>query len=195
MTVWVKICGITSQGDAAAAVDAGADAIGFIFVPASKRHIAPAAAAAIKVPAGVMKVGVFVDMPVYEIRRIRDLVGLSLVQLHGRETPVMAAGLGNAIKVFRRGLPLARVAAFPDVIAMFDGPEGGSGQKADWTVARQCARLRQVILAGGLTPENVGGAIRAVRPWGVDVSSGVEASPGVKDHAKVKAFVAAARKG
>jgi len=195
VTIWVKICGITGEADAAAAVAAGADAIGFIFAPRSKRYVDPAVAARIasKVPARVMRVGVFVDAPVYMVRKIREQVGLSLVQLHGRETPATAAALGNVVKVFRRGVPLAKASAFPDAIAMFDGPEGGSGQLADWSVARQCARLRQVILAGGLTPANVCEAINAVHPWGVDVSSGVELSPGVKDHDRVRAFIAAAR--
>ncbi len=192
---WVKICGITNAEDAAAAVAAGADALGFIFFRGSKRYVDPAVVGAIRVPEGVTKVGVFVDAPLYEIRKVREQAGLSMIQLHGHELPAVAAALGNVAKVFRRGEPLAKAAAFPDAIAMFDGPEGGSGQKADWSVARQCARLRQVILAGGLTPENVGEAIRAVHPWGVDVSSGVELSPGKKDHDKVRAFIAAARKG
>jgi phosphoribosylanthranilate isomerase len=195
VTVWIKICGITNEADARLSAEAGADALGFIFFPGSKRYVAPGRAAAIAktVPAHVIRVGVFVDAPLVFVERVRNLVGLDIVQLHGDETPVYAKALGGVMKAFRPGASAGRVASYRDGLVMFDGPSGGSGKSADTAAARRCARLRPAVLAGGLRPDNVAAAIRAVRPWGVDVASGTEASPGRKDPDKVRAFIAAAR--
>jgi phosphoribosylanthranilate isomerase len=195
VSVWVKICGITNEADARLCVEAGADALGFIFYPRSKRAVTPGAAGAIArtLPRHVMRVGVFVDAPLCLVERVRGLVGLDLVQLHGREPPGYADALGSVMKAFRKGESRAKVATFRDCLVMFDGPSGGSGQSADMALARHCARARPVVLAGGLRSDTVSRAIRDVRPWGVDVASGTEAAPGRKDAAKVRAFIDAAR--
>jgi phosphoribosylanthranilate isomerase len=191
---WIKICGITSAADARLAVDEGADALGFIFHPKSKRYIAPLRAAEITagLPRHVMRVGVFVDAPLTVVQRVCGLAALDLAQVHGNETPAYVAALGNGMKAFRAGVPAQRIGGYAGLI-LLDGPSGGSGQAADLALARQCARHRPVVLAGGLTPENVAQRIRAVRPFGVDVASGTEAAPGRKDPARLRAFIRAAR--
>ncbi len=203
----VKICGITSEGDAALAVDAGADAIGFVFWPRSARKVSPERAAAIarELPDAVLRVGVFVDAPAEEMTRVADAVGLDLLQLHGEEPPAALAGLPRpvlkAIRVgpgFSRDEALRYVANAAGILVdtRLAGEErrGGTGAAFDWSLVKGLAeRVPFLVLAGGLGPSNVAEAIRAVRPHAVDVSSGVEAGPGRKDPEKVRAFVDAAR--
>jgi len=203
--VLVKVCGITNQEDAVAAVAAGADALGFVFWPSSPRAISPAAAAEIarELPSSVARVGVFVDAEPEELARAADLVGLDLLQLLGPETPEAFARLPRpALKVMRvaAGFRAEEALAFSATSAgiLFDTyrreAPGGTGVSFDWGLARGLReQLPFLVLAGGLTPENVAQAIDAVRPHAVDVSSGVEASPGRKDVAKLQAFVGAAR--
>lgn len=194
----VKICGITTVDDALCAADAGADWIGLNFWPRSPRCVTHDAARAIggAVGARVRKVGVFVNASRDAIDATVAAAGLDLVQLHGDEPPELVRAFGDrAIKAVRlRGAtPIARYAP---ALLLLDGDApgfGGGGVPLDWLMAADLAARHRLILAGGLTPDNVAEAIRTVRPVGVDVASGVESSPGVKDAARVRAFVAAAR--
>jgi phosphoribosylanthranilate isomerase len=194
----VKICGVTRLDDALAAAEAGADAIGFVFWRGSPRRIDPDAAARIagRLPPFVARVGVFVDAPLAEIRAVRDRVGLSAVQLHGDEPPELAASVpGPVIKAFRGAVDFDRVRRYPVEGWLLDGaPEGrygGAGQAAEPVSAALLVDNPRFILAGGLTPDTVPAACRRYRPAGVDVASGVEQAPGVKDHSLVRRFVAA----
>lgn len=197
----VKICGVTSVEDALMCVEAGADAIGVNFAPRSPRRVGLELARTIvaALPAGVVKVGVFVDASERELRDAIAHVGLGCVQLHGDELPeLVSAFLPHAYKALRvQGREaLALAASYPGEHILLDayvpGIAGGTGATFDWTVAAELAKVRQVTLAGGLKPENVAAAIRAVRPFCVDVASGVESSPGKKDPSKVRAFIDAA---
>ncbi|MFH1022082.1 MAG: phosphoribosylanthranilate isomerase [Planctomycetota bacterium] len=208
--VRVKICGITSPADAAAAADAGADAVGLVFAE-SPRRVTPARARAIvaELPPFVAAVGVFVNASPDDILRAADELNLAAVQLHGDEPPNLAEylrarsdGRIALIKAFRPRDPrgLAPLRDFPADAMLLDGwndrARGGTGAKADITLARRAAKMiPRLILAGGLTPANVAATVRAVRPWAVDVSSGVERSPGRKDAAHMKRFVANAKRG
>jgi len=196
--VFVKICGTTSEADALLAVAMGADAVGFVFAP-SPRQIAPGVASDIakRLPPEVMTVGVFRDEAPARVVEIVNGVGLRAAQLHGHESADEARWVRErvpfVIKAFPAGAPA--VALAPDYgadVIMLDAPRPGSGQIFDWTLAEVPGGLR-LMLAGGLTPANVAEAIARVHPWGVDVVSGVERSPGVKDPVKVRAFVAAVR--
>jgi phosphoribosylanthranilate isomerase len=202
----VKICGITNAEDAAAAVDAGADALGFVLYRHSPRSVDPAAVRAIVagLPPFVLTVGVFVNEEAGIVRKVMDECGLALAQLHGDETASYCEALGRpAVKALRlkdRGafLALAEFHGRANVRgflldAFSDQAYGGTGRTVDWTLAAEAARSAPILLAGGLTPDNVAEAVRAVKPYGVDVSSGVEARPGKKDPDKVKAFIRAAR--
>jgi phosphoribosylanthranilate isomerase len=205
--VRVKICGITSLSDAKHAADYGADAIGFNFYAGSKRYISSLLAAEIveQVTMRVEKIGVFVNATGEEIVEIEDAVQLDTVQLHGDETPEFIEELRNKsdatiIKAIRIGPDfdrnnVLRYKADAILLDAFSRDErGGTGETFDWEIARQVVELvDQVYLAGGLTPENVAEAIRVVRPYAVDVASGVETSPGVKDSEKVAAFIKAAK--
>jgi phosphoribosylanthranilate isomerase len=198
----VKICGITRIDDATIAVSLGATAVGFIFWPGSPRRIAPADAAAIgaALPQEVWKVGVFVDAPPDDIRRVIEEARLTAVQLHGSETPAAAAALNaRVIKAIAlehldspeafdewRGVPILLDANDP-------ARKGGTGRTIDWHRAAEMAARHDIILAGGLRPDNVAEAIARVRPSGIDVSSGVEVSPGVKDHDKLRSLFEALR--
>lgn len=202
----IKICGITNVADARAAVEAGADALGFVFHSASPRNVSPDIARTIigQLPPFVLAVGVFVNEDVKVVRDLMDSCGLALAQLHGDESAGYCESLGRpvlrAIRLKDRGSLLAlaeykgraRVRGFV-VDAFSEAAFGGTGRIADWHLAAEAAAAAPVILAGGLTAENVAEGIRTVRPYGVDVSSGVEASPGKKDHAKIAAFVRAVR--
>ena len=208
--MWVKICGNTNFEDAQAAVDAGADALGFVFAESS-RQVEPAVAAEIAraVPEGVEKVGVFVNETAERIRDIVEKVGLTAVQLHGDENLQFAAALaGNGLRVLKaipvRGGFGAAMIAFAEkanvhavLLDTAASRPGGTGLSFDWgTVARFMPAHGdeiRVIVAGGLTPLTVPHAIRILRPWGVDVASGVEREPGRKDHEKVREFVKAAK--
>jgi phosphoribosylanthranilate isomerase len=212
----VKICGITRLADARCAAEAGADYLGFIFYPKSARYIAPAHAGelvgAIRAefgPRAPAIVGVFVNESAAAVRAAITLVGLDLVQLHGDEPPAMvetlqprafkALGprtLDEARQAFGAYLSAAPVAADrPNFLIDAHHPtkRGGTGHRADLTIARWLAPKCRLLLAGGLTPENVSNAILNLKPWGVDVSSGVEATKGVKDHARVRDFIQAVR--
>lgn len=198
----VKICGITNLDDALAAVEAGADALGFVFYAKSPRAVEPKGAAEIisRLPPFVVPVGVFVNEEVNVVRRILDECHIPLAQLHGDESPAYSVELGRpvikAIRVRDRrdldGMAAYQVAGFL-LDAFVDGMPGGTGRTIDWELAAQAQMLSPIILAGGLTPGNVAEAVKQARPYGVDVTSGVEASPGMKDHAKVRAFIANAK--
>jgi phosphoribosylanthranilate isomerase len=199
--VRVKICGVTRLEDALAAARLGADAIGLNFWPRSKRYIAPAAAAAIvsRVPPTVATVGVFVDPTRAELEEAVAVSGVGVAQLHGDEPPELCLGLGvpvvKAIRV-REGRDLAQLASYEVRAFLLDAPSagyGGSGATFDWGLAAEASRELPVLLAGGLTPENVAEAVRTVRPLGVDVASGVESSPGVKDVARMELFIRRAK--
>jgi phosphoribosylanthranilate isomerase len=192
----VKICGITRRQDAEAAVAHGASAIGFIFWPDSPRFIDPYRARTIAkaLPPFVSAVGVFVNQPKEYINGVASLVPLSVVQLHGDESPAFAAQLSRPVlKAVTRP---ERANEWPThVMLLFDVHDpvkrGGTGRVVDWTVAATVARERRIVLAGGLTPDNVAGAVAAVQPYGIDVSSGVELSPGIKDERRIAALFAA----
>jgi phosphoribosylanthranilate isomerase len=199
--VFVKICGITSLDDALACCDAGADALGFNFWPQSKRHITVERAATIarRVPPNVRTVGVFVNPTAEDVDRAFASGAIDLAQLHGDETPEFCGRFaGRYIKAMRLrdAASLQVLAQYPCDLVLVDADTpgyGGSGQRADVALAAEAAAARRVILAGGLTPENVVEAIAAVRPYGVDVAGGVEREPGVKDWLKVAAFVKEAK--
>ena len=202
----IKICGITNAQDAQAAVEAGADALGFVFYRKSPRFVEAGLVKQIVagLPPFVLPVGVFVNEDVKVVRDLMDACGLVLAQLHGDESAsyceTLARSVLKGIRLRNRGSLLAlgeykgraQVRGFV-VDAFSENAYGGTGLAADWPLAAEVAKAAPVLLAGGLTPENVQEAIRAVRPYGVDVSSGVEASPGKKDHAKIQAFIQAAR--
>ena len=196
--MFVKICGITRLEDAEAAVDAGANAIGFVFWPKSPRFIDPfrARTIAAALPPFVTPVGLFVNQPAEYVNGVASLVHLGAVQLHGDETPADAALIHRPI-VKALGVTaddaLEAVDLWPGSITFLldaHDPErrGGTGRTIDWHVAARIASRRRTLLAGGLTPDNVADAIQRVRPYGVDVSSGVERSPGIKDRAKIRAL-------
>jgi phosphoribosylanthranilate isomerase len=208
----IKICGVTRADDAARAAGAGADFLGLNFWPPSKRYLAPdrapAIAAAARAAGAAQLVGVFVNQPLDDIAAIARDVALDIVQLHGDETPadVLAIAHATGRPVWKaiavgasddlHGLDAWSVAAF-----LLDAPtagRGGAGKVFDWSHARDARGrypARAFVLAGGLGPDNVAAAITAVDPWAVDVASGVESAPGIKDPVKLAAFVAAARAG
>lgn len=203
MNVKVKICGITNAPDAQAAVEAGADALGFMFYEPSPRWIRPVEAAQIirALPPFVAKVGVFVDASEEVVRRALEETGIDTLQFHGNEPPEFCQKFqAKVIKAFRvrDAQTLRQLAAYNQEAWLLDAyaPDklGGTGTKFNWQLASEAVKLgRPVILAGGLTPENVADAVRQVHPFGVDVSSGVESSPGKKDQAKLREFITAAR--
>jgi phosphoribosylanthranilate isomerase len=199
MRTRIKVCGVTRLDDARLAADLGVDAVGFVFWPHSPRCIAPRQAAAIAaaLPPFVATVGVFVDQPLDQVRAIAAEVGLDAIQLHGDEPPVMWTSVpGRSIKAVAvgEGFDVLTLANWPPhVWALLDAHDparrGGTGRAVDWAIAAEAARTRRVILAGGLDASNVGRAIARVRPFAVDVSSGVEREPGIKDHDRLRAFV------
>jgi phosphoribosylanthranilate isomerase len=197
----VKICGVTRLEDALLAARLGADAIGFNFWPGSRRYVHPEAARAMvrALPPLVTAVGVFVNPTRDEVLRALEASGVAAAQLHGDEPPELCASLPcPVIKAIRVSGPasLAALAAYDAQGILLDAAApgyGGSGTSFDWALAAEAAAARPILLAGGLSPDNVVAAVRAVRPWGVDVASGVEASPGVKDPEKLRRFIAAAK--
>lgn len=213
----VKICGITNLEDATAAAEAGADLLGFILYAKSPRYIEPDAVGAVitalrrqLTPDALhpRTVGVFVNTPAEQVQAILDQTGLDYAQLHGDESPGDLARLGGrgfkALRPTALDAALAQAADYaplphaeaPQLLvdAFSAQAYGGTGWRADWeTAAALAARYPRLLLAGGLDPDTVPLALAAVRPWGVDVSSGVEAAPGRKDHAKVRAFIRAVR--
>jgi phosphoribosylanthranilate isomerase len=203
MSVRVKICGITNPADAVVAVEAGADALGFNFYDRSPRFIPTKVAAEISraLPPFTLRVGVFVNPSEELVLRAIGECGLSLLQFHGDEPPDFCTQFGlMSMKAFRmrdagslKELPEYRTDAWL-LDAYASDALGGTGERFNWDLATEVQKLgKPVFLAGGLTPENVAEAIRKVNPFGVDVSSGVESSPGKKDHAKVRAFIKAAK--
>ena len=203
MPVKVKICGITNLPDGMAAAEAGADALGFMFYDQSPRHISVESAATLvrELPPFVMKVGVFVNAPEDLVLRASRECSLNLLQFHGDELPDYCLQFGlMSMKAFRvrDAASLQTLPNYPTDAWLLDayspGKPGGTGETFNWDLALEARGLgRPIFLAGGLTPENVAEAVRRARPYGVDVSSGVEATPGKKDHAKVKAFIQAAK--
>ncbi len=219
MPVLVKICGITNEADARLAADAGADFLGFILVPGTPRYVAPERAAEIihslrvsccalrveqetrnsqPATAGLPRfVGVFLDAPEAEIRTAVELCGFDVIQLHGEEPATLATRLGpeRVWKMMHLRTPqdVAAAESYPAAAILADtvsgGKRGGTGQTGDWSLAAALAKQRRTVLAGGLTPGNVAEAVRQVRPWALDVGSGVEAAPGRKDEAKVCEFI------
>ena len=197
----MKICGITRVADAVHAAEQGATAIGFVLWARSPRAITVERAAEIaaELPPHVMRVGVFVNEPVENIRSIAERAHLTAIQLHGDEPPDYAAALDWPVfrAVSMADLNYATEAWTSETALLVDNIDpvrrGGTGAVIDWSQAAAVAQTRRVVLAGGLTVDNVASAIRAVRPFGVDVSSGVEAAPGVKDSQKVTEFIANAR--
>jgi phosphoribosylanthranilate isomerase len=199
--VRIKVCGVTRAEDALAAVRLGADALGFNFWPGSRRHLTSAAAREIiaLLPPFVTSVGVFVNQPEGEMRAIAAETGIQVFQLHGDEPPELCARLPLPVV---KAIPVDQVRSLSRLLSyevsafLLDTPSrgyGGSGEPFDWSLAEGVSEVAPVILAGGLTPENVAAAIRAVRPYAVDVASGVESSPGVKDMDKMSRFVSAVR--
>ncbi len=214
---WTKICGITNLEDALTAVDAGADALGFVFYESSPRRIDPEAARKIvkELPEMIEKVGVFVNQTEESICALADAAGLTAVQLHGdNEDPHVADLIAERRPHLKVVVGISMHHPKPEGWAMMWHPDvvhaflvdsgnssnyGGTGKTFDWQASQrsieEIARLGRVVVAGGLTPGNVTAAIRMLRPWGVDVASGVETRPGKKDREKVRAFVAAVRMG
>lgn len=197
--MFVKICGMTTEEDALLAVAMGADAIGFIFAP-SARQVAPARAADIakRLPPEILTVGVFRDEAPQRVVDIVSAAGLRAAQLHGHEnaeeTAWVRSRLPVVIKAFPGGDPqLVQAATYGADAILLDSASPGSGRVFDWSLAEGAPSGLRVILAGGLTPDNVAEAIERVRPWGVDVASGVEAEPGVKDPTLVRRFITAAK--
>jgi len=203
LSVTVKICGITNVEDALVAVEAGADALGFIFYEKSPRFVTTEAAAAIvqQLPRPVARVGVFVNATVETVLEAMSRCHLSLLQFHGDESPDFCQQFGlMSMKAFRvrDESVFEELQRYPTDAWLLDAFSpaglGGTGETFNWDLAIRANQLgRPIFLAGGLTPENVGEAVTRVRPFGVDVSSGVEVVPGRKDHAKVRAFIQAAR--
>jgi phosphoribosylanthranilate isomerase len=203
MQVRVKICGITNPGDAEAAVDSGADALGFVFFQGSPRCISPQNAAAIikNLPSFVTTIGVFVDDKPDNIEKIASLSGIDVIQLHGEEPPEACAFSRRIIKAIRvKSLEsLDPLVHYKDVVSAFlldtFTPDvfGGTGQIFNWDIAVEAKQFGKIILAGGLTPDNVADAVKRTRPYAVDVSSGVESAKGKKDHQKMKLFIERAK--
>lgn len=197
--MFVKICGITNEDDALLAVAMGADAVGFVFAP-SVRQLPPQQAYDItrRLPAEILTVGVFRDEHPARVVEVAHRAGVKAVQLHGRETVDQTRQVAGhfrwVIKAFGaddENLP--RADAYGTDLVLLDAPHPGSGRVFDWSVAGDAPDSVRLILAGGLTPDNVGAAVREVEPWGVDVSSGVEREPGRKDPIAVKRFIENAR--
>jgi len=201
----VKICGITNLDDALAAVDAGADALGFNFYPRSPRYITPETARAIceRLPAEVLTVGVFVNEELDAVEKTASAAGISALQLHGTESQEYCNALKDkyVIKVFATGSEFQpeTVLDYEVQAVMLDAFDkerfGGTGNLSNWSIARQTRELfPRLFLAGGLSPDNVAEAIDQVDPYAVDACSSIERAPGLKDHLRMRAFIAAVRK-
>ena len=193
------MCGLRRAEDVECAVTHGATAVGFIFWPRSPRYVDPEQAAALVrlVPPGVETVGVFVNEDPGAVQRIATRTGVSIVQLHGDEAPEVAAQLDRPVMKAMGVEAVGATAWPPETTVLLDVADrdrrGGTGQRVDWARAAEVARERRVVLAGGLVPDNVDAAIAAVHPYGVDVCSGVEDEPGVKNARLVRLFLERAR--
>lgn len=205
--VRVKICGITNAADALAAIDAGANLLGFNFYAKSPRRISEGDAAIIRslLPKKIKAVGIFVNTSPAEVAALCKSLKLHAAQLHGDETPEDVAELASSVPVFKAfrvepDFPLATLNEYPEAYAfLFDaahaGQYGGTGHTTDWDLARRATVGRRIILAGGLKVENVAAAVRIVRPYGIDVASGVESRAGKKDHGRLREFIQEVRRG
>jgi len=203
MDVKVKICGLTTVDDALAAVAAGADLLGFVLWEKSPRHVSVETAREIarRLPPAVSRVGVFVDAPVEQVMFSLRICDFAALQFHGRESPAYCQQFAvMTIKAFpvRDAASLAALSAYDTDAFLLDtqveGRPGGTGEMFDWSLAAEAKKFdKSIFLAGGLTPQNVAAAVRAVQPFAVDVSTGVESSPGKKDPQKMRDFVAAVR--
>lgn len=198
-TVFVKICGITTEEDALLAVAMGADAVGFVFAP-SPRQVTPDYVRDIthRLPHDTLTVGVFRDERPERVVEIMNRIGLKAAQLHGNESLSVATFVRSRVPFVIRGLPagtpsLKEWAKSPIDVLLLDGPTPGSGAIFDWSLVEGAPDGVRLMLAGGLDPDNVAQAIRTARPWGVDTSSGVELEPGRKDATKVRRFIEAAK--
>jgi phosphoribosylanthranilate isomerase len=198
--VFVKICGVTSEEDALLAVAMGADAVGFNFVPGSPRQVEPDDVRAIvrRLPAEIVTVGVFRDETPQHVIEVVARTGLKVAQLHGHETRAdvehVRQHVPSVIQAVAAGDDaMVRAAGSPADVVLVDGPSPGSGKLFDWKLAEGAPRGMRLLLAGGLDPDNVTRAIRQVHPWGVDVATGVEVSPGRKDPTKIRLFVERAK--
>ena len=195
----IKICGITRLEDALCAAECGADAVGFIFHPASPRYVTPEQAREIiaQLPGGIAKIGVFVNRPAEEVERTVEACGLDLIQLHGDESPAYCRLFppGRVIKaVFLRSPEdLAQLEAYTVRAFLADardaGRYGGTGKRADWELAVELAESHPLILAGGLNAENIAEALAVVAPGAVDINSGCERTPGIKDHYRLRRII------
>jgi len=204
--VRVKICGITSVADAQAAIEAGANLLGFNFYEKSPRHIAEDQAAEIRarLPKKIKAVGIFVNRLPADVIALRGSLELDAVQLHGDESPETVAEIAPVVPVIKAfrvepEFPLTTLDKYARAFAfLFDAAHtdqyGGTGRTTDWDVARRASSSRRIILAGGLKVENVAAAVRIVRPYGIDVASGVETSPGKKDHGLLREFIQEVRR-
>ena len=203
MNVKLKICGLTNAADVQAAIDAGADYLGFILYPMSPRFISPAKARELikKVPRRIKTVGVFVNSPPNQIIELMEFCGFNIAQLHGEESAADALEIGRErvwkAMALNTAEDIEQAAEFPALAVLADsiGPvqRGGTGKKCDWTRAAEAAGRFKLILAGGITPENVAEAVKTVKPFAVDACSGVEASKGIKDHRKILELAAKLR--
>ena len=201
--VQIKICGITNIEDAMAVVDAGADALGFVFHPASPRYVTPGRAREIigSLPPALCTVGVFVNLSAPEVLQIAELCGLDFIQLHGSETRQYCRNFPRErlIKAlsFRSEDEFAIMADYPVRAFLVDAHDpvrfGGTGKTCDWNVAHKAAARHPLVLAGGLGTKNILAALEAVRPLAVDLSSGVESAPGKKDHEKIRSVISAVK--
>lgn len=200
----IKICGITNIEDALTAAELGADALGFIFYRGSRRYIDPEEARRIikKLPPFVSTVGVFVNQSLDEISSIKLNTGIDIIQLHGDESPefcmMIPHKLIRAIRI-KAKIDRDEVELYPVQAILFDTHSednyGGTGRSFNWDILRNLDISKKIILSGGLTPENVCQALEVAKPYGVDVSSGVEHSPGKKNHTKLRKFIEAVRNG
>lgn len=197
--MFVKVCGTTSEEDALLAVAMGADAVGFIFAP-SPRQVSITAVRQIvhRLPPEVVTVGVFRDAGAEQVVKVVNEIGLKAAQLHGHETPEQVQWVVERVPVVINAFPagssaIERAAEYGAQIVMLDAPSPGSGQVFDWRLVEGVPPGSRLLLAGGLTPDNVADAILQAKPWGVDVCTGVEAEPGRKDAVKLRTFVANAR--
>jgi len=200
----IKICGITNMEDARVASDLGADALGFIFYKESKRNVSPETVKDIisELPPFITKVGVFVNSDLDEILSIKEQTGIDIAQLHGDETPEFCGTIPfKIIKVIRikEKSDIGQVAQYSDQDILFDTYSdkeyGGTGESFNWEILKDLSLSKNIILSGGLNSDNVLDAVKIVRPYAVDISSGVECEPGKKDHKKIKKFIEAIKNG